>query len=89
MIGVDPAHHGKGLGRALTIAGFSRLASLGLRNGMLYVAGNNSAAIALYESLGMRIVHRDEPVDVEVLGPGVGVGLRKEDTALLEKIRKG
>ncbi len=26
------------------------------------------------------------PVDVEVLGPGVGVGLRKEDTALLEKI---
>ncbi len=60
VIGVDPAHHGKGLGRALTIAGFSRLASLGLRNGMLYVAGNNSAAIALYESLGMRIVHRDE-----------------------------
>lgn len=26
------------------------------------------------------------PVDVEVLGPGVGAGLRKEDTALLEKI---
>ena len=26
------------------------------------------------------------PVDVEVLGPGVGVGLRKEDTALLDKI---
>jgi polar amino acid transport system substrate-binding protein len=26
------------------------------------------------------------PVDVEVLGPGVGVGLRKEDTALLEKM---
>lgn len=60
VIGVDPAHHGKGLGRALTIAGFARLASLGLRNGMLYVAGDNSAAIALYESLGMRVVHRDE-----------------------------
>ncbi len=26
------------------------------------------------------------PIDVVVLGPGVGVGLRKEDTALLEKI---
>ena len=60
VIGVDPAHHGKGLGRALTIAGFERLASLGLRNGMLYVAGDNHAAIALYESLGMRVVHRDE-----------------------------
>jgi polar amino acid transport system substrate-binding protein len=26
------------------------------------------------------------PVDVEILGPGVGVGLRKEDTALKDKI---
>ncbi len=26
------------------------------------------------------------PIDVEILGPGVGVGIRKEDTALLEKI---
>lgn len=60
VIGVDPAHHGKGLGRALTIAGFARLSSLGLRHGVLYVAGDNAAAIGLYESLGMRTVHRDE-----------------------------
>ena len=60
VIGVDPAHHGKGLGRALTIAGFSWLASQGLRNGMLYVAGDNAAAIALYESLGLRVAHRDD-----------------------------
>lgn len=26
------------------------------------------------------------PVDVEILGPGVGVGIRKEDTALLDKV---
>jgi polar amino acid transport system substrate-binding protein len=26
------------------------------------------------------------PIDIPVLGPGVGVGLRKEDTALLEKL---
>ncbi len=26
------------------------------------------------------------PLDVEILGPGVGVGIRKEDTALLERI---
>jgi polar amino acid transport system substrate-binding protein len=26
------------------------------------------------------------PIDVEILGPGVGIGIRKEDTALLERI---
>jgi mycothiol synthase len=60
VIGVDPAHHGQGLGRALTVAGFAHLASRGLRNGMLYVAGDNHAAISLYESLGMTVAHRDE-----------------------------
>jgi polar amino acid transport system substrate-binding protein len=29
------------------------------------------------------------PVDVAILGPGVGIGIRKEDTALLEKINAG
>ncbi len=60
VIGVDPAHHGKGLGRALTVAGFAHLSASGLRHGMLYVAGDNLAAIGLYESLGMRVAHRDE-----------------------------
>jgi mycothiol synthase len=60
VIGVDPAHHGKGLGRALTIAGFSHLANRGIRRGMLYVAGDNAAAIRLYESLGMRVAHHDD-----------------------------
>jgi len=60
VIGVDPAHHGKGLGRALTIAGFAHLAQRGLRRGMLYVAGDNAAAIRLYESLGMHVAHHDD-----------------------------
>lgn len=60
VIGVDPAHHGKGLGRALTIAGFAYLASQGLRRGMLYVAGDNAAAITLYSSLGMTVAHQDD-----------------------------
>lgn len=60
VVGVDPQHHGKGLGRALTIAGFAHLAARGLRNGMLYVSGDNHAAISLYESLGMSVAHRDE-----------------------------
>jgi mycothiol synthase len=60
VIGVDPSHHGKGLGRALTVAGFAHLASLGIRHGMLYVAGDNAAAIALYQSLGMSVAHQDD-----------------------------
>ena len=60
VVGVDSEHRGKGLGRALTIAGFAHLASRGLRNGMLYVAGDNTAAVALYSSLGMTVAHRDK-----------------------------
>lgn len=59
VIGVDPAFHGRGIGRSLTIAGFAHLAHRGLRQGMLYVAGDNTPAIALYESLGMTVVRRD------------------------------
>jgi polar amino acid transport system substrate-binding protein len=43
----------------------------------VFLAGADGACCELYGAV---------PVDVEVLGPGVGVGLRKEDTALLEKI---
>ena len=60
VIGVDPAHHGKGLGRALTIAGFAHLAAQGLRHGLLYVAGDNTAAIGLYSSIGMTVAQHDE-----------------------------
>jgi len=60
VIGVDPSHHGEGLGRALTIAGFAHLAEHGLRRGMLYVAGDNAAAIRLYESLGLHVAHHDD-----------------------------
>ncbi|MFM8968936.1 MAG: mycothiol synthase [Actinomycetota bacterium] len=60
VIGVDPAQHGTGLGRALTIAGFAHLAARGLHHGLLYVAGDNAAAIRLYESLGMTVAHHDD-----------------------------
>ncbi len=52
VVGVDPAHHGRGLGRALTLAGLQHLRSRGLPDAMLYVDAVNTSAISLYESLG-------------------------------------
>ena len=55
VIGVDPDAHGRGLGRALTIAGLAHLASLGLRIGMLHVEHDNVPARRLYDSLGFTV----------------------------------
>jgi mycothiol synthase len=52
VVGVDPDHHGRGLGRALTLAGLTHLRTAGLPDAMLYVDATNTAAIRLYESLG-------------------------------------
>jgi len=66
VIGVDPSRQGSGLGRALVVAGLSYLADRGIRTGMLFVEGDNEAALRLYESLGFTIHRRDRAYEREV-----------------------
>lgn len=52
VVGVDPTLQGRGLGKALTLAGLHHLRSCGLVQSMLYVDASNTSAISLYEALG-------------------------------------
>jgi mycothiol synthase len=57
VIAVDPDFQGLGLGRQLTLAGLASIAERGVTLGMLYVDGENTAAVTMYEHLGFT-VHR-------------------------------
>ena len=59
VIAVDPGFHGRGLGRALTLAGLASLADRGISIGMLYVDADNVTAVTLYRSLGFTVHHHD------------------------------
>ncbi len=52
VVGVDPDHRGRGLGRALTVAGLAHLRQRGLPTALLYVDADNAGAISLYRALG-------------------------------------
>jgi mycothiol synthase len=52
VVGVDPDHQRRGLGRALTVAGLGYLRDRGLGEAMLYVEGDNEPAKAVYRRLG-------------------------------------
>ena len=55
MLGVDPDHRRRGIGRELAVAGLTRLKNRGLRIAELTVDSENKAARALYESLGFEV----------------------------------
>jgi mycothiol synthase len=59
VIGVDPAHQGIGLGRALVLGGLDVVYARGAGVGMLFVDAINVAAVALYESLGFATLRVD------------------------------
>ncbi len=66
VIGVDPDRQGLGLGRALVVAGLDSIATRDIRTGMLYVEGDNAAAVGLYRSLGFTEHQRDRWYITEV-----------------------
>jgi mycothiol synthase len=61
VISVDPDFQGRGLGKALTVAGLVWLAGQGLTVGTLFTTASNVVAVGLYRSLGFE-VHRVQRV---------------------------
>ncbi len=55
VIAVDPEFHGRGLGRALTLAGYQHLEGRGLTRGILYVDADNTPAVTLYRDIGLDV----------------------------------
>ena len=59
IMGVAPKFAGKGIGKAVTIAGLRYMRYQGIFSAMLYVDADNVAAIKLYQSLGFTEWGRD------------------------------
>ncbi|MEE2032117.1 mycothiol synthase [Rhodococcus chondri] len=59
VVGIDPAAQGRGLGRLLTLAGLHYLRDRGLETVLLYVEGDNTAALNTYGKLGFDRFHVD------------------------------
>ena len=52
VIGVDSAHSGKGIGKAICTEGLIYLKEKGIKQAMLYVDDDNDAGKGLYKTLG-------------------------------------
>jgi mycothiol synthase len=62
VLGVDPAAQGRGLGKALTLAGLAHLRDHGVGEILLYVEADNDPAVALYRRVGFAHDQRDTHV---------------------------
>jgi mycothiol synthase len=70
VVAIDPDAQGRGLGRALTLAGLRHLASRGLDEVLLYVEADNAPAIAVYSRLGFTHAPADTHLMYGRSGPG-------------------
>ncbi len=61
VLGVDPAHSGRGTGRALLLAGLERLAARGRTTATVSVEADSSSTVRLYHQLGFT----EHTVDVQ------------------------
>lgn len=66
VIGVNPDDQGRGLGRALTVAGLDHLHRRGIDVGMLFVDAANTPAVGLYRALGFVTSRIDRAYVVEL-----------------------
>jgi len=71
VISVDPDRAGQGWGRALTVAGLEWMAAREVTVGMLYTDVSNTAAVALYHSVGFTIDHVDRAYGRAGAEPGL------------------
>jgi mycothiol synthase len=62
VVGIDPALHGRGLGKVLTLAGLHHLARLGLAESLLYVEAGDAPALAGDSGLGFTHAAHDTHV---------------------------
>jgi len=73
VVGVDPAYQGAGLGRVVTLLGLHHLQDRGLTSAMLYVDGDNAAALRTYTGLGFTRWDVDVQFSRPVARPGAAV----------------
>lgn len=62
VLGVDPEAQGRGLGKALTLAGLAHLRGRGVDQVLLYVEADNAPAVSLYRRVGFTHEARDTHV---------------------------